>query len=138
MKKTFFVVALVVTSFCCSRNIDTPDPTLATDPLYQSIAGKWNYTENGVSSGGPMQWLTVPAGEWIEFKSDGSVGTNIPAFSGVTSFQVLDSARVKILIPTFSKGYVIERFTFSSTDGSLLLTPLEPACIEGCGSRFKR
>jgi hypothetical protein len=107
MKKTFFVVALVVTSFCCSRNIDTPDPTLATDPLYQSIAGKWNYTENGVSSGGPMQWLTVPAGEWIEFKSDGSVGTNIPAFSGVTSFQVLDSARVKILIPTFSKGYVM-------------------------------
>ena len=104
-----------------------------------SLIGKWEYMEHYFSIGGPGKWQPVqPAGQVVDFKSDGTF-TSAASFSGTfLNYEVIDSTTVKFSPASTASGYVLMRYEIDAAKGTLLLHPIEPMCIEGCGHNFKR
>jgi hypothetical protein len=109
------------------------------EPIENSVIGKWTYIEYFYSTGGPGQWHAVtPANQTIEFKSDGSF---IPASSflnGVTRFEMVDSVILKFKPASTPSGYILMGYFIKTLKRELHLYPVNPGCIEGCSSKFKR
>ena len=109
------------------------------EPIENSVIGKWTYIEYFFSIGGPGQWHTVtPANQTIEFKPDGSF---IPASSflnGFTKFEIVDSVTIKFQPASTPAGYILMGYYINRLRRELHLSPINPACIEGCSSKFKR
>lgn len=127
----FFLLLVLFTAFGCSKQEATADEN--------SIIGKWTYTEHFYSTGSPGQWYpVVPANQKIEFKSDGKF---IPAESflkGANRFEFIDSATIKIYPATTSSGFILMGYIIKEAGRELYLYPVDPICIEGCSSKFKR
>jgi hypothetical protein len=104
-----------------------------------TLLGKWAYTEHYVSTGGPGQWsLVQPAGQIIEFKEDGTF-QSAPSFSGTfRRFEIIDSTKLRFSPAPTPSGFVIMEYKVDTAEGTLLLRPIEPMCIEGCDHKFKR
>lgn len=103
----------------------------------KGIAGDWEYTEYYYSIGGPGLWRPVtPAGQIVAFNTDGSFHSVASFSETFRNYQVIDSATVKFTPASTSSGYVLMHFKIDSTEGTLILNPIEPMCIEGCGYKF--
>ena len=132
---TFFIfIVLAVTITACKKSADNNN-----EPIDHNLTGKWIYTENGFSIGGPMIWRNAaPANQVIEFKANGTFIASENFLSGVTSYEKLDSITLKFQPVSLSPGYIKMRYSIDSADGRLYLSPFEPLCIEGCADRFVR
>ncbi len=103
------------------------------------MVGKWEYTEHYFSIGGPGMWQTVePAGQIVEFKTDGAFSSVASFYSSFLNYEVIDSTTVKFTPASSSSGYVLMRYEINVEEGILVLYPIEPMCIEGCSYKFKR
>jgi hypothetical protein len=109
------------------------------EPIENSVIGKWTYVEYFYSIGGPGHWHAVtPPNQTIEFKSDGSF---IPANSflnGATKFEIIDSVTIKFHPASTPSGYILMGYFIKTLKRELNLYPVNPFCIEGCSSKFKR
>ena len=105
--------------------------------LSAGLAGRWNYSQSYYSIGGPLMYVsTENLHQWIDFGTGGNFTTNIPQFQGFTSYEVLDSAKIKLIRRALSS----ERF-FVHIDApirTLTISSADNICIEGCGNKFKR
>ncbi len=103
-----------------------------------SLAGKWEYTEHYVSIGGPGKWQPVqPAGQIVDFKSDGTFSSVVSFSETFRKYEIIDSTTVKFTPASTASGFVLMRYELNG-EGNLLLHPIEPMCIEGCSHKFKR
>jgi hypothetical protein len=106
-------------------------------PIEKTVLGKWTYTENFYSAGGPGAWHAVtPANQTIEFKANGSF---IPApsfLNGANRFEMLDSVTIKFQPATTSSGFILMGYILDTAQRELYLYPVNPMCIEGCSSKF--
>ena len=132
---TFFIfIVLAVTITACKKSADNNN-----EPIDHNLTGKWIYTENGFSIGGPMIWRNAaPANQVIEFKANGTFIASNNFLSGVTSYEKLDNVTLKFKPVSLSPVYIKMRYTIDSADGKLSLSLFEPLCIEGCADRFVR
>jgi len=102
-----------------------------------TLKGKWTYHEYYMSAGGlPDYYPANPPGQWVDFKSDGSVSSNMDIFKTINRYEILDSVKVRFFSPpngTELFGYHID--TVARTVG---LYSLDHICIEGCGIVLKK
>ena len=104
-----------------------------------SLVGKWEYTEHYFSIGGPGKWQPVqPAGQIVEFKTDGTFSSAASFSETFENYEFIDSTTVKFTPASTTSGYVLMRYEINEAEGILLLHPIEPMCIEGCSYKFKR
>jgi hypothetical protein len=134
--KRFFLISLLLVFFspACKKS-HSASPYPADYWLY----GRWKYVEYGFSIGGPEEWQpAVPANRWIEFGTDGIFVSTSPDFDHFLHYTILDSERLvlKPLFPATDAAFYIYRL--DPLTGDLVLSPYNPSCIEGCGSRFTR
>ncbi|MFT3933573.1 MAG: hypothetical protein QM726_08170 [Chitinophagaceae bacterium] len=102
------------------------------------LKNKWNYVAQYYSIGGPGSWHAVsPVTEWINLLPNGEVNSNLDPFKDATGYELPDSAKIKFLIPSKPDGYLLFQYRFDD-DGALILSPLNPMCIEGCAMKFKQ
>jgi hypothetical protein len=106
----------------------------------QYLVGKWLYTDQYKSIGGPGEWEPIkPPGQTIEFKKNGKFEGSETFFKEARRYEFVDSAQVKISPVSNSTGYIIMRYTLANNNRELQLHPYKPViCIEGCSSRFSR
>ena len=105
----------------------------------QSLVGKWTYTDYYYSIGGPGKWYEVnPENQTIEFKADGSFVPAASFLQGVTSYEILDSVRIKFKPAATASGFTLMGYSIEKTGKELYLYPIDPICIEGCNNRFRR
>ena len=104
-----------------------------------NLSGKWEYTEHYFSIGGPGAWQPVlPSGQMIEFMPLG-LFRSAASFSGTfRNYEVVDSVTVKFTPAPTASGYLLMRYQIDEAQGTLLLSPIEPMCIEGCSDKFRR
>ena len=104
-----------------------------------SLQGKWRYVEYYISSGGPGNWYPAnPATQWIELKANGSVSSNMDPFKDADRYELPDSNKIKFIIPAKPDGYLLYQYQIDTVQAALILSPLNPMCIEGCAIKFKR
>lgn len=132
MRKILIIAIVTCTIVSCHKSN-------SENPIANTIIGKWYYTEQYQSSGPPGQWYPVnPPNQFISFEPNGVFATSTTLFSGVTRYQLMDSSRVKFIIPNFYLGYKLYQYKIDTVARTLTLSPLTFICIEGCASRFKR
>lgn len=108
-------------------------------PIDSSLIAKWSYVEYYRSIGGPGEWLPVePANQKIEFKSDGSFLPAESFLKGVTNYEIVDSVTIKFLPASTPSGYQLMGYQIDTVERKLYLYPVNPSCIEGCSSKFRR
>ena len=100
------------------------------------LLGKWIYMEHYFSTGGPGQWSPVqPVGQTVEFKEDGTF-QSVPSFSGsFRRFEIIDSTKLRFTPAPIPSGFVSMEYKVDTAEGTLLLRPIEPVCIEGCNHK---
>lgn len=104
----------------------------------ESLVGKWEYTEHYFSIGGPGQWQPVqPKGQTVDFKSNGAFSSTASFSETFLKYEIIDST-IKFTPASTNTGYVLMRYEINGDDGSLLLIPIDPMCIEGCSHKFTR
>lgn len=102
------------------------------------LSGRWNYSQSYYSIGGPLIYVsTGNLHQWIEFHTGGGFITNMPQFQAFTSYEVLDSSKIKLIRPSPQPS---ERFfvRIDSAARTLDISSADNICIEGCGNKFKR
>jgi hypothetical protein len=118
----------------CSKSAD-----LNKEPIDKTLTGKWTYTEHFFSTGTPGSWHAVsPAGQTIEFKTD---GTFVPAASFLKTanrFEIIDSVTIKFQPTTAPQGYTLMGYQIKTAERELYLYPVNPMCIEGCSNKFTK
>ncbi len=103
------------------------------------LTGKWTFTENFYSTGGLGEWHPAqPANQVIEFKPDGSFSGAANFLSGATSYEIVDSAKVRFGPASLPAGFRLMIYDLKSAPGTLVLYPADPICIEGCSYKFRR
>ena len=106
---------------------------------YEALSGKWNYSQSFISDGWTLIYKsTKNLNQWILFTRDGSLSSNMPGFKKATSYQIVDSLKVKINFPTEQPNARLFFYTIDSYINSLSLSPADIICIEGCGDIFER
>ncbi|MEP6616703.1 MAG: hypothetical protein ABJA57_09005 [Ginsengibacter sp.] len=127
-----FLILGSLALFACNKS------NLTTTSFTTGITGKWRYTQTYYSIGGPLIYKSTETENlWVVFNNDGSFASNIPHFSNVVGFEILDSSRVKFIIPSPLSTRLFY-FSLDPTMHSLLLSPADFICDEGCGDIFKR
>lgn len=135
MKFLLVVISLwSCTLFSCNKSsLPTPGKSVP-----EELTGKWHYAQSFYSIGGPLIYVsTENLKQWIEFKDNGTFLTNMPDFKNITKYSIVDSTKVKFT-PANQQGISLFYFRLDATDNSLSLSPASPACIEGCGNKFKK
>jgi hypothetical protein len=137
MKSIIAAISLGLLCIACNK---VTDRGADCDKDGQILIGKWKYTEQYSSNGGPGVWQPAkPAGQTIEFETNGEFYS---AWSGLTEpdhFEILDSVKVKLYPASNSLGYVVMGYRLGENKKELTLYPILPgACIEGCSSKFVR
>jgi len=126
LTKTLILFTALITMFCACKK----ENSSAT-----SLTGRWKLVQSKVGTGGPGQWVTVPAEQstYVQFDANGKLqGT---AFAGYTSYAVKDSVTL-----VFSKDdNTKENYAYSINNGLLDVSPVGPIfCTEGCIYRFSK
>lgn len=104
----------------------------------KELTGKWKYSQYFYSPGGGLIFTpTENLHQWIDFKADGSFSSNLPEFQQATSYEVLDSVKVRLINPSAqtSPRYF---YRFDSNAQTLTMSSADYICIEGCGWKFRR
>jgi hypothetical protein len=134
MKSRFVIGLLLLLSIGCSKR-----PVENTEPIENSVVGQWTHTAYFYSTGAPGQWYPVtPANQTIEFKADGSFTGTVSFLKEATHFVIVDSITIKFLPSTKPSGYTLMNYRVKTAERELILSPLDPMCIEGCSDKFKR
>ena len=130
----FFALALLLFILGCKKlNI------AKSDPIVNSVIGKWTYTEYFYSIGGAGQWHPiVPTDQTIEFKPDGSFISADSFLKGANQFNIIDSVTIKFQPASTPSGYILMGYLIKTPERELYLYPVNPMCIEGCSNKFKR
>ena len=135
MKSLFYLIlASIVLLASCGKT---------GNPVWQksgkNIFGKWTYTDYYLSTGGPGEWQQVkPANQSIEFKTDGSFVATESFLKGATTYQILDSTRIRFQPTSTTSGFTLMGYSVEKEGKELYLYPIDPICIEGCNNKFTR
>ncbi len=128
-----FILLLFILVSCSKSSVDTNYA-----PHADSLPGKWWYTNYYMSIGGPGSWYAVsPVNQWVELKANGVISSNLSPFDEATRYELPDSNKIKFIIPSKPDGFLLFQYSINKTEPSLILSPLNPMCIEGCGIKFK-
>jgi hypothetical protein len=134
MRLFFIFFVILLTAGACNKSSSNNFKSFP-----DTLQGKWRYVEYYASSGGPGSWYPVsPVNQWIEFKQNGIVSSNIESFKDADSYQLPDSNTIKFIIPSKPDGFLLFRYNIDTLQAALILSPLHPLCIEGCAIKFKR
>ena len=129
---SYLLIFLLLVFTACDKSANKSSDATA-------LIGKWTYTERYYSIGGPGGWHPVEtANQVIEFKSDGSFKGAPDFLPGATSFEIIDSAKLKFGPASLPAGNRLMRYDLKSAHGALILYPVDPVCIEGCSDKFVR
>lgn len=116
---------------CKKTLLETPDGSS------KNITGKWKYSQTFYSDGGPLIYKpTAYLNQWVNFNSNSSFLSNMPAFKDFNNYEIEDSVKLK-----FTSALQPERLYFyhiDSLQNSLSLSPADFICIEGCGDIFQK
>lgn len=103
------------------------------------LAGKWNYTEDYYSIGGPLLYRPAhPPGQWVDFRENGTLTSTMELFKGVDTYEVQDSIRIRFFTPAHANGYFSYFYSIDTITHTLSLSSLDYICIEECGIRLER
>lgn len=122
------MIVLLLSQNSCKKSISSTT----------SLTGKWAYTANYVSIGGPGTWQ--PASEpnkWINIGNNGSFSSNLSPFNAATSWQLVDSMHIRFIVP-FGQQSFVYAYTLDRINGELQLLPTGVICIEGCAQKFSK
>ena len=99
--------------------------------INEPLLGKWQLSINAYSIGGPIQEHAADPAKpvIVEFKKDGTYTNS--ADSKYTQYSA-DGNRIKLTGP----GATSVTLQFTITGTTLMLTPIEPMCIEGCYTKY--
>jgi hypothetical protein len=124
---TIFSLLTIITTISCTRTVCDPENSSYT------LQGKWKFKEYYMDPGnGSGKWQPAPQGQtYVEFKTDGTLASDLPLFSNYPKYQHTDST-ITVLAPVGTNQFMI----YYKIEGSTL--ELNPLCFEGCGFRFKR
>jgi hypothetical protein len=133
MKKEILLsFLLLILIIGCNKQDCAPKAAIAN-----SLMGKWTYKEYFYSTGEPGSWHPVtPANLTIEFLPDSSFLPNDLFLKGATSFEIVDSAKIKFQPANTQSGYILMGYEIKTAEGELYLYPVDPMCIEGCSNKF--
>lgn len=114
-------------------------PIQTDESFSKNLIGKWKYTQNFYSIGGPLIYRSTDnLKQWIVFNDDGSFNSNMPQFKSFANYEIQDSIKVKFITPLQPSGFRLYFYFLDSVKHSLSLSPANFICIEGCGDIFKR
>ena len=133
MKYLLIALVLLLTFISCKKQ---PENT-RKEP--ETLSGKWNYAQRFYSIGGPLIYeSTKNLKQWILFvTSGGSFSSNMPDFKNVTSYEIVDSGKVKFNLPSQQPGSRLFFYKIDTSTNALSLSPADFICIEGCGYMFE-
>ncbi len=136
MRRLFFLILpMAFIGAGCSKSGST---NTVADPYSKTFTGKWIFTEQKIGNGGPGEWLPVqPANQYVLFKPDSGVNSNVSFLNTATVYSILDSTRVKFLPISSPSLSSLMMYKIDSVKGELTLSPLELLCIEGCSYKFR-
>ncbi len=106
-----------------------------------NLNGKWTLTDVQAPGYGPSGVWSVasPSGRWFQFNADSTVSGTV--FTGATRYSIIDSATLKIIIPSEAAGFKLYNYQLDSIKKALffyLRPPNGGYCFEGCGTlKFK-
>lgn len=120
-------LVMMISAVACTREADQ----LKADSAH-TLQGKWKFQQFYIDPGnGSGTWQPAPQGQtYIEFKADGTLGTDVGMFASLTSYEVKDDHTVVLRSASqeFEINYKIESEQLE----------LNPMCVEGCGYKFTR
>ena len=119
-------LAVLPLVFACSKNDKHPDR--------ETLSGKWKLTANAYSAGGAIEENKVDPAKAIviDFRADSSfTSTNTDNHYNRYSIDV-NNQTVTLTGP----GATTSSLRFKVQRGTLILTPVNPVCIEGCFSKY--
>ena len=136
MRRLFFLIlSIAFIGPGCSKSGNTGTVTV---PHSKALTGKWIFAEQKIGNGGPGEWLPVqPANQYVLFKPDSSVNSNVSFLNTATGYSIVDSNRVKFLPVSSPSLSSLMMYKIDSVKGELTLSPLELLCIEGCSYKFR-
>ncbi|TAH08191.1 MAG: hypothetical protein EAZ13_03985 [Sphingobacteriia bacterium] len=133
MRQFLFIINLFL--FCsCSHSLEGGF-------VNPKLSSKWTLTDVQAPGYGPSGIWSVasPVGRWFQFNADSTVSGTV--FTGATRYSILDSATLKIIIPTEAVGFKLYNYQLDSINRVLyfyLRPPNGGYCFEGCGTlKFK-
>jgi len=130
-------MSLVLIFFCISCKKQTENYS-RKEPV--TLSGKWNYTKSFYSIGGPFIFIsTKNLNQWILFGTTGkSFSSNVPEFKNATSYEIVDSTKVKLSLPSQQPDSSMFFYRLDASANELILSPADIICIDGCGYIFER
>ena len=134
MKQLASLCLVFVLLNSCGKSTEKKADTRLGAQLY----GGWMFTGSYYSIAGPEEWHPADTtGISVIFAENGTLQTN-GIYTGANRYIMIDSTTVEIQPLPTEKGYA--RFSFKVTENGnkLTLSPIDPACIEGCSSVFVR
>lgn len=142
MKKLILIFSLTITLSSCSQSEENNE-------IENSIYGTWQLTERTANNvdGTPNDWESISNGYKITFNKDFSYESEIePSNCNEVSssvYNLRNESGSNILEITIS--CVDPNITFESKDSYtiedatfLIISPIEPACPEGCAFKYKK
>ncbi len=133
--RLFFVFAAVflITGACNKSSVNN------FKSYHDTLQGKWRYVEYYQSIGGPGSWYPANSvNQWLELKVNGTLSSNMDPFKDADSYLLPDSNTIKFIIPSKPDGFLLFQYNIDTIQTALILSPLNPVCIEGCSIKFKR
>ena len=132
MKYLLIAFALLLTFISCKKQSEN------TKKEPETLSGKWNYSQRFYSIGGPLIYeSTRNLKQWILFAtSDGYFSSNMPDFKNVTTYEIVDSGKVRFNLPSQQPRSRLFFYKIDASTSALSLSPADFICIEGCGYTF--
>lgn len=101
------------------------------------FTGKWNYSQRSYSPGGPLIYeSTRSLNQWIIFRKDSSISSNMPRFQKFGSYSLTDS--VTLRFSGITQPDALYFYHFDPETGKLSLSSAINVCIEGCADIFTK
>jgi len=96
-----------------------------------SLTGKWKLTETLADPGdGSGQWVSVKKSDkYLQLNSDGTLSGN--SFSNYKQYRIIDDQKIEFI----NQNGTATIHNYKLSGNSL---EISGACIEACGSRFKK
>ena len=134
MRVVLLLAIIIVAACACNKS-----SVIRSKSYPDTLQGKWQYSAYYMSIGDPGSWYNVsPMIEWIDLQPNAVVSSNMAPFSDAGSYRLPGSNTIKFMIPSKPDGFLLFQYTLDTVNATLVLSPLNPLCIEGCAIKFKR
>ena len=132
---SFLLLLVLFSAFEC-QNQEDMEPSSENQAI---VIGKWQLVEYYMSAGGPGYWTKADPAKpsIIEFKADGEYISGRENCSGRYTAATGQEIIIKV---SCSTGNVLQSELSGKflPSGELVIDPINPMCIEGCSSKYKR